>query len=1008
MRPDDMTISCEESYQYYELNRNFGMTDTQADKENNNEAKPSDAVASSETISEAENEPQTKPVVQAHEEEEMIETQPIGQPRPIKPLRRKPVVSFAAQKKPMTSYPLRKVPQAPVEMSEQPLLQNSEDVKEMPVKPVQEEEIKPVVQKFSRRPAPVMSNTFKDKIQNSKPETMIGVRTELFNQNRKRPSMFNKKPVEIQVVEKEEEQAKVEVQPEQQNFSHNDSEMSNTNTETQVADSEIQASESNQIFAKPENVNDAPQMPAEPVQVLEAFEEIPAVISEVVETPKAEEQELENENSLAVAAVDEPVEDTEKVQIEDDTPKEDEIQIVQREDSKEMQTSGEETQTVERIQPVVEETQTAEKEIQAAVEETQISEETQKTAEIPEMEATQNLRSSAEITQTIPEAQTAEGNQVSEEETQTVEETENLQQSAEKTEDAQEILQVEQLPAVVAVQPAEQVPAVEEVAEKVPAIEEEVAPEETKTVETQAAEEIPVNADEKAQEIKMTEEEQSVEITDNNEPNLSAEAEESQSPEKTSMVEVPQSVEVIVPMNEQSNIVNEMQAIESIEENNINENNEAPKSEESETVQSESGAEPNIFEQNSEETVNVAPVQTVEEMESEKPAEAPETMPATDEMNHPDAMVQQMYEDVVDNKQSIGGFKPVDPIMAHEAEQLIADFINTLRNNDFTNETPGMHVEQHIMEEPKQQSEEGIAEVVEEAEKVENNEGGNTKTENEVEIQEAEHEPQILETQADSAENNYEEFQPVKEVEELAEATENETQNQLKSLETESVEKAEETQKSDKVQTETMGLPQEMYQIPVQVITTPLEVNKESDVEPVQMTENSENPEEEETPAMVMGGYKPLSIDDIVELVKERLDHMPKTEMDTPMQLEQVLGANQEGKAPEEETKNEEKPQAEQQMAESGEQQQQEKEAEEETKQSEEEIVMPIYQRFIQPVNIDAAVQTENVVDNENTNANEDDADDVPEISSRSYSSRSMMRKLDPRKRRFLFKSDSS
>ena len=61
---------------------------------------------------------------------------------------------------------------------------------------------------------------------------------------------------------------------------------------------------------------------------------------------------------------------------------------------------------------------------------------------------------------------------------------------------------------------------------------------------------------------------------------------------------------------------------------------------------------------------------------------------------------------------------------------------------------------------------------------------------------------------------------------------------------------------------------------------------------------------------------------------------------------------------------------------------------------------MPIYQRFIEPVKTDTA--------NEPIAANEEDADDAQEKSSRSYSSRSMIKKLDPRKRLFLFKSDSS
>ncbi|XP_005176583.2 fibrous sheath CABYR-binding protein [Musca domestica] len=1135
MRPEDMAISCEESLNYYELNRNFGMVQPEAEKENNE-------------VAEAETQPEiaVQPVVIMPEPVQAVE-------QPIKTNRRKPGLSFAAQKKP--AYPLRKVPQTQPEMTaiatEQQASENTEIAQE-----VQEDEIKPVVQKFSRRPVPVMSNSFKDKIQNAgKPENVNSLRADLFNQKRKRPTMFNKKPLE----EAADEVTLVEDKVSEQSFSPLESAVPVTNTETQVADAEIEASQTQEVFVKPEE----PQVESEkPVQVLEAFEEIPAVIAEVEEPAQVESEAVANNEDEVVAEVpaieltqneeevhaeapediqvqaeetksnqDEKTEDETPVvpepeeevktadetdnvaQTEEEEPAQEIAESNAEEESKTTQDSAvdaeeqksaeepqsaEETQSAEEVVPVVveEEIQAAEdikpaqeninaEEVQTSDEVASASAETQVAEEdVPVADSKDEVKSADE--EVAVSSETAEETVVNAEDAKSTEDVQTVEgeqvadeiQTAEEPQAEEEPQAVEEPKAVEEIQPAEEDQPVKEAqaAEEVQTSDEvQTAVETQNSEETQTVDELPVVANMEqaaaaSEETQTSEEVKSVPenviVEEDQEADVAPVAEETQAVETVAEDEVKESEPTVVksenneeplaseensPALEQSEVVPEEEVAEEIkpviesetqelqaeaeEVNPVQEEEEAQdvhtpeivaeessmpedvKSEESEASPlkenvnedakstlpaQDKPSEPAIFEENSEEIAAAPVAQTIEEMEAEKPVEAPESMPATDEMTVQDPMVEQMLEESnadETKKQSIGGFKPVDPAMAAEAEQLIADFINTLRRNDFTNEKPGMPMGMPIpaadfAPEPEQVSEEDINKVLAAQEILE-------QADNAAEEMKSEDQPQIFEAQSASEEDksvdNEEETRP--DVEEEKETS------FLKSTEVQGINAAEEEEKPVMlpVTVPELIMSHVPQQIPVEIVASPVEdepqqqeeqENASDNVDSEMPATNEEEQNEKEEQAVFMGGYKPLSIDDIVELVKERLDQKPKDDMETPMQLEQVLG--------------EAKPNAEEPSGVEESDSAAEQHANESQQQSEEEIVMPIYHRSTEPLKVDAAVQT-NSHEESAAAVEAAEAPSTQDKSNRSLRSRSMLNaKLDPRKRRFLFRSDES
>ncbi|KAL7733673.1 hypothetical protein ACLKA6_005119 [Drosophila palustris] len=259
---------------------------------------------------------------------------------------------------------------------------------------------------------------------------------------------------------------------------------------------------------------------------------------------------------------------------------------------------------------------------------------------------------------------------------------------------------------------------------------------------------------------------------------------------------------------------------------------------------------------------NEEALSNLEAMEAAKPADAPVSLPATPEMAQPNPLVEQMLDSSSSNnemKESIGGFKPVDPVMAAEAEQLITDFLNTLRKHEEKTETELATAAMDMAETMPQVEHSEVKPVATELQQEADN----------VSIEEAKlPEPEIVDNKAS--------------VEEQLLDTEAELESgpQLKL-------------KQDSPIFNIMQLnhlPAD-YQIPVQVVSMP-EAEKESEQEVVQETAESEMKPVETEPSLATAAYMPsISIDDIVELVKERLDQNPKNEQLTPMELILTPGA---------------------------------------------------------------------------------------------------------------------
>ncbi|XP_043071442.1 uncharacterized protein KIAA0754 [Drosophila grimshawi] len=246
----------------------------------------------------------------------------------------------------------------------------------------------------------------------------------------------------------------------------------------------------------------------------------------------------------------------------------------------------------------------------------------------------------------------------------------------------------------------------------------------------------------------------------------------------------------------------------------------------------------------------------IEALEAAKPADAPVSLPSTPEMTQTNPLVEQMLDSSSSSSnsnevpESLGGFKPVDPHMAAEAEQLITDFLNTLRNHE---QQP----------EKKLQTEMDMAEVQQEQQQQQQSIPNETEADA-VSIEEAKlPEPEIVDKDASVEE------QVLK------------TEAKLKLTQD-----SQDAQDSPIIQIMQLNHLPADYQIPVQVLsqeTKPMEESPKQDDDAGQ-----EHQEESLATAAYM---PPISIDDIVELVKERLDQNPKGEQLTPMELVLTPGA---------------------------------------------------------------------------------------------------------------------
>ncbi|XP_054735865.1 cytadherence high molecular weight protein 1-like [Anastrepha obliqua] len=325
---------------------------------------------------------------------------------------------------------------------------------------------------------------------------------------------------------------------------------------------------------------------------------------------------------------------------------------------------------------------------------------------------------------------------------------------------------------------------------------------------------------------------------------------------------------------------------------------------------------------------------SLEEMEAQKPVDAIETMPATQEMEQQDPIVQQAFEEKGDHLQTVGGFKPVDPELAAEAEALISDFINTLKS-DHPNIKPSLPVP--IEEEAPTTSAESedvkveTEELQQTDEKNEESQSNHEETQVAVEADtsslktiaaeqpaavEPENEPVVSENEpipVVEKESNispllkfpisnsfpsdmyhipvtviqtpYEEVQNIKSaeitpVEEQAPAQE-EKQEETKFLPEETALAQSEITEEQKVEDPSTA---EAQSEPIAQVAETEAVENQPEAAHPDLSEAVESQPEIEQPAAPMA-FRPISIDDIVELVKERLDQIPANEKGAPMEL---------------------------------------------------------------------------------------------------------------------------
>ncbi|XP_034121820.1 titin isoform X2 [Drosophila guanche] len=386
---------------------------------------------------------------------------------------------------------------------------------------------------------------------------------------------------------------------------------------------------------------------------------------------------------------------------------------------------------------------------------------------------------------------------------------------------------------------------------------------------------------------------------------------------------------------------------------------------------------------------------SIEALEAAKPSDAPESIAATPEMQEHSPLVEEILQENKDTQESLGGFKPVDPAMAAEAEQLITDFLNTLKKNEEKPET------------------------------------------------------ELATAAMDMAETLNEKLEPSPDVSvEEAKLPEPEIVDKNASIEEQMLEESELQKSPEKLMTDSPiinimqfnHLPMD-YQIPVQVI--PLEQQMQPQMEINAKPEAPEEVKEEVAPeevkevapaveetsaiqqetepevqpeaspiqnddvaaqeSIATAPYMPsISIDDIVELVKERLDQTPKNEQMAPMELVMTPGAAApmtliQSTKPEAQREAESEPESEP----------------EQESQPEQELILPIYKRISNAEPSMSKVQTLPVTVSKLDTETEKES--LPQLEVREPKSQSLSLfpslshgKMDARKRRFLFRADAS
>ncbi|XP_020812718.1 titin [Drosophila serrata] len=387
-------------------------------------------------------------------------------------------------------------------------------------------------------------------------------------------------------------------------------------------------------------------------------------------------------------------------------------------------------------------------------------------------------------------------------------------------------------------------------------------------------------------------------------------------------------------------------------------------------------ADPAIIEtSNSNEETHVS----IEALEAAKPADAPESMPATPEMEQHSPLVEEILDSSSNNaepveggetQESLGGFKPVDPVMAAEAEQLITDFLNTLKKNEEKPETDmapiynaDVSIEEAKLPEPEIVDKNASVEeqILEESEQQKNQKHQMMKDSPIINIMQLNHLPMDYQIPVQVIPMDSE---PVSEISEPSEVPEEM--------------KAQETPEEVKEETPTEEIQEAVKEAtPEEVTETISEAEKEITPEAEAKPEETPSHDDAQEESLVTASYMPsISIDDIVELVKERLDQTPKKDQMAPMELILTPGAA----APMTLVQSTPVQAVEQQP---------------EPMPEQEELILPIYKRVSAAEPAMSKVQTLPVTGSK--------VETVPE-------SQPEIRepKMDARKRRFLFRADAS
>ncbi|KAH8259810.1 hypothetical protein KR026_011260 [Drosophila bipectinata] len=390
-----------------------------------------------------------------------------------------------------------------------------------------------------------------------------------------------------------------------------------------------------------------------------------------------------------------------------------------------------------------------------------------------------------------------------------------------------------------------------------------------------------------------------------------------------------------------------------------------------------------------EETSNSNEESNIESLEAAKPADAPESMPATPGMEEHSPLVEQVLDlDKIpeggETQESLGGFKPVDPAMAAEAEQLITDFLNTLRKNEEKPETDmaekvqpveanaeDVSIEEAKLPEPEIVDKNASIEeqILEESEPQKSDKPVMMKDSPIINIMQLNHLPmdyqipvQVIPVEAQPAPEQPEVSGQSEESEKIA--AEEATPEDVKEPAAEEI-KEEIVESSPEVVEESAA---EDVKEPI-----PEESHNEDDQSHVDAQDN-----------LVTAAYMPsISIDDIVELVKERLDQTPKKEQMAPMELILTPGAA-----------------APLTLVQANTAQENQATSEAETLPEEEKPILPIYSRITAAEPAMSKVQTLPVTA---AKVETDETESQPEVREPKAKA-----KMDARKRRFLFRADAS